>query len=452
MKINDEIIVDIENITPQGEGLCRYGEDNFVIFIKDCLPEEKVKIKIISLNKHFAKGKIIEIIKPSKERIKPFCPLYNACGSCQMQICSYEYSIKLKEKILYDIFKNEKNLILPIIKSPNIDEYRHKIQFPARQTKNSKRILLGYFKENSHDITNIKFCPIQPNIINHIAEFIRKNYKLSCYNENNNKGFLRHVILRKSSSDNSIILAFVLNIDEKDFKTIKQEIFNFAKKIMTEFKDIKAFFVNFNNKKTNNILGSKTIKISGDDFILQKLGDKIFKIGAVSFFQVNPFATFELFNIVKESIKKNSTVLDAYGGVGAIGIFASDKAKKITLVEENQNATQMARENYELNGIKNYEIFNIDAKKQFEIFKNENRNFDYTILDPPRSGCDKRGLTDIAEISKNIIYVSCNPITLKRDFEQLKKLKFEPQFIRGVDLFPYTYHIETVILFKKEQK
>ena len=110
MKINDEIIVDIENITPQGEGLCRYGEDNFVIFIKDCLPEEKVKIKIISLNKHFARGKIIEIIKPSKERIKPFCPLYNACGSCQMQICSYEYSIKLKEKILYDIFKNEKSL------------------------------------------------------------------------------------------------------------------------------------------------------------------------------------------------------------------------------------------------------------------------------------------------------------------------------------------------------
>ena len=157
MKINDEIIVNVEKITPQGEGLCRYGEDKFVIFIKNCLPNEKIKIKITSLNKHFARGEIIELIEPSKKRIKPFCPMYNACGSCQMQICDYDYLIELKKEILFDIFKNEKNLILPIIKSPKTKEYRHKIQFPARETKNSKRVLLGYFKENTHDITNIKF-------------------------------------------------------------------------------------------------------------------------------------------------------------------------------------------------------------------------------------------------------------------------------------------------------
>ncbi len=452
MKINDEIIVDIEKITPTGEGLCRFGEKKFVIFVKNSLPDEKIKIKIISINKHFARGQIVEIVEPSDKRIKPFCALYNACGSCQMQICDYNYSIKLKEEILKDIFKNEKGIILPIIKSSKTKEYRHKVQFPVRQTKNSKRVLIGYFKENSHEITNIKFCCMHPQIMNKIADFIRNNNIFDCYDEKKQNGLLKNVIARISSSDNSIILTFVLNINEKKFKLYKNDVLDFARKISEEFKNIKGFFVNFNEKNTNSILGEKTIKILGEDFILQKLGDKIFKIGAVSFFQVNPYSAFELFNVVKENIKENSTILDAYGGVGAIGIFAGNKAKKIVLVEENQNATQMAKENYELNCIKNYEIFSNDAKKQFKIFRNENKIFDYTILDPPRSGCDKESLEDIVKISKNIIYVSCNPITLKRDMEIIRNFEFEPEFIQGVDLFPYTYHIETVILFKKGER
>ena len=450
MKINDEIIVNIEKITPKGEGLARFGEDKFVIFVKNALPDETIKIKITSKNKHYAKGEIIEIINPSKERIKPFCPLYNACGSCQMQICSYDYSTKLKEEILKDIFKQDENLILPIVKSPKTTCYRHKIQFPARETKNSKRVLLGYFKENSHDITNIKFCPIQPEIINNLTQFIRENYKLGCYDEKKHKGLLKNIVARISSSDNSILLTLVLNTNQEKFKQIKKEIISFAEKITKTFEEIKGIFVNFNDKKTNNILGETTIKITGCDFIIQKLNDKKLKIGAVSFFQVNPFASEKLFEIVKNNIKENSTILDAYGGVGAIGIFANNNAEKITLVEENKNAVQMAKENYELNNIENYEIFCDDAKKRFKIFKQEQKSFDYTILDPPRSGCEEEGLIDIANISKNIIYVSCNPITLKRDMEKLKELKFKPKFIQGLDLFPYTYHVETIILFEKE--
>ena len=452
MKINDEIIVNIEKITPTGEGLARFGENKFVIFIKNALPNEKIKTKIISVNKHFAKGKIIEIIEPSSKRIKPFCPLYNACGSCQLQICDYNYSIQLKEEILYDIFKNEQNLIKPLIKSPKTLSYRHKIQFPARETKNSKRVILGYFKQNSHDITNIKFCPIQPEIINKLAQFIRENYKLGCYNEKTNKGLLKNIIARVSSSDNSILLTLVLNTNSTKFKNIHKEINNFSCKIIKEFKEVKGIFVNFNDKNTNTILGKETIKITGEDFILQKLDDKVFKIGAVSFFQINPYATENLFKLIKENIKENSTILDAYAGVGAIGIFSNNNAKKIIYVEENENAAQMAKENYKLNKIKNYEIYCDDAKKCFKIFKEQNKIFDYTILDPPRSGCEKEGLEDIANISKNIIYVSCNPITLIRDMKILKTFNFLPEFIQGIDLFPYTHHIETVILFKKEQE
>ena len=179
-------------------------------------------------------------------------------------------------------------------------------------------------------------------------------------------------------------------------------------------------------------------------------GDKNYKIGATSFFQVNPKSAVNLFDIVKENIEPNSTVLDAYGGVGAIGIYVSEKASKITLVEENENAISMAYDNFKMNNIENFEILEGDAKKHFLNFEKQKRSFDYVILDPPRSGCDKDGLKAISKLAKNIIYVSCNPQTLRRDMSYLIEDGFIPQFIQGVDLFPYTHHIETVCVFKRK--
>ena len=247
IKLNDIIDVVVEKLTYGAEGLARYGEENFVIFIKNALPEDKLKIKITSLNKKFARGEIVEIIE-SKNRIKPFCPLYNACGSCQIQNCEYDFLVQQKTLILKDIFKNiidEKN-IFPVIKSPKTHEYRHKIQYPARQTKNSKRILLGYFKENSHDLTNIKFCPVQPKIVNEIAQFIRDNFNLDCYNEKSHSGLLKNVLFRINSKEDELLLTLVLNCNQGSFSDFENDIFRFSKKITSAFKIIKGVFVNFN--------------------------------------------------------------------------------------------------------------------------------------------------------------------------------------------------------------
>lgn len=427
------------------------GFFKFVIFIKNALPEDKLKIKITSLNKKFARGEIVEILE-SKNRIKPFCPLFNACGSCQVQNCEYDFLIEQKTLILKDIFKNiidEKN-IYPVIKSPKTFEYRHKIQYPARQTKNSKRILLGYFKENSHYLTNIKFCPVQPKIINEITQFIRDNFNLDCYEEKNHTGLLKNILFRINSKQDELLLTLVLNCSQNDFLNYESDIFRFSKKISSNFEIIKGIFINFNPKKSNNILGNETIKIYGKDCILETLKDKKYHIGPTSFFQVNPESAINLFNVVKENIKENSTILDAYGGVGAIGIYVSDLASKITLVEENENAIEMAYKNFELNNIQNYEILKGDAKKHFLNFEKEKRTFDYVILDPPRSGCEKDGLIAISKLAKNIIYVSCNPQTLRRDMSNLIEIGFKPKFVQGVDLFPYTYHVETVVLLSRK--
>jgi len=454
MNISDEIIVKIEKLTSTGDGLARLGEDKLVIFIKGVLPDEKVKVRIISKNKHFLKGELVEIIEPSRRRTKPFCNIYNACGSCNFQICDYNYQVEQKDLILKDIFKDviEEKLIQPFIKSPLEKNYRHKIQFPARQTKNSKRILLGYFKQNSHELTNIKFCPVQPDIINDIAQFIRDNFNLDCYFEKTQKGFLKNVVMRINSSTDEILITLAGNLKKEDFKLYEKELLIFSKKLKNKFSQIKGIFLNFNPFNNNKILSDETIKLLGDDFINEKLFDKTYKIGSNSFFQVNPKGAENLFNVVKNNIKENSTILDAYGGVGAIGIFVSSKAKKITLVEENENATVCAKENYKINNIENYEILTGDAKKHFLNFKKENKKFDYVILDPPRSGCDIKegGLDIISSLTDNIIYVSCNPMTLKRDSIYLKSIGFKIKSLTGVDMFPHTFHIESVMVFERD--
>lgn len=454
IKLNEEIILDIEKLTFGGLALGRFGEEKFVVFVEGALPDEKVKVKITKLNKKHAKGEILEIIKSSPNRTKPLCALYNACGSCDNQNCDYDYSVFLKTLILKDVFKNvvdEKN-IFDVIKSPEILQYRRKIQYPARQTKNSKRILLGYFKNNSHDLTNIKFCPIQPELTNKIAQYIRDNFQFNCYCERNSKGLLKNILLRVSSNNENILLSFVLNCDKENFeKYYREKLSSFAKNIMGEFSEIKGVFANLNPYGTNRILSDTDIKIQGEDFIIENLENKKYKIGPSSFFQVNPKSAINLFNVVKNNIKENSTILDAYGGVGAIGIFISEKTNKITLVEENKNAVLMAKENFKLNNIENYKIFEGDAQKHFIDFEQQKRVFDYVILDPPRKGCSKEALVSLSKLAKNIIYVSCNPQTLKRDLSYLIENGFSAKFVQGVDLFPYTHHIESVVLLEKDK-
>ena len=444
MNIGDIIELNIEKLVYQGKGIARYGNDKLSVFVENVLPNEIVKAKITSINKNYINAQLTEIIKQNPNRIKPFCPIYNACGSCQIQNTNYDYLIELKTSILTEIFPDIK--MMPVIKSPKTLEYRTKTQYPCSQTKNSKRILLGYYKNQSHELTNIKFCPIQPDIINKIAQFIRDYFPYDCYDEKTSKGLLRHVLTRITTKED-ILLTLVLNsnfIDEK--------LYDFSKKITLEFPQIKGVFANFNTSKGNKILGDKTKKISGDDYIIEKLEDKFFKIGPTSFFQVNPYGAIELFNIVKNHVKENSTILDAYAGVGAIGIWLKDRAKHITYIEENKEASILAKENYKLNKIENYEIFQGDAKKYFLDFKKQNKTFDYVILDPPRSGCEKEGLIKISDLAKNIIYVSCNPQTLKRDCEILKEKGFEITYFQGVDLFPYTYHIESVMVLKHPKR
>ena len=328
MKINDEIQVTIEKFADSG--IARY--DGLVIFVENSCPEDVLKVKITKLNKNWATAKIVEIIEPSKHRVQPFCPMQKVCGACQLQFIDYDYQLKIKKEIVQDAITKIAGLDLEVkdvIPSPEIKNYRHKVQYPISQTKVSKRLLAGYYKPKSHEVVNIKYCPIQPEICDEIIEFIRNKsfeFLISGFDEKKHTGDLRHVILRVSKSTNKVLVTLVVNAT-KTFDRLNA----FAQAIYDNFKCVKGVCVNFNSKKTNVIMGDKTESLVGKTFIKERVINKTFRIGATSFFQVNPSSAENIFQYVKDYISENfesPLVMDAYAGISTFGMIVQTSQKK----------------------------------------------------------------------------------------------------------------------------
>lgn len=445
MQKGDILAVNIEKLSNLGTGIARI--DGQVIFVENACPEDEVKIKITKVNKNFANAKVIEIITPSPHRVKPFCPMHNVCGSCQLQFIDYDYQLTLKKQIVEDTMRTIGNIDTPVnnpIASPEIKEFRHKVQCPVSQTKVSKKLLAGYYKPQSHEIVNIKYCPIQPEICDKVIDFIRNKapeFNISGYNEQRHTGDLRHIVLRHSADNGELLVTLVINNNK-----ISDKLSYFAKFIFEEFEEVTGVCINFNSKKTNVILGEKTICVCGRDFIYEKILDKTFKIGASTFFQINPKSAENIFKYVKNEISKHehATVLDAYAGIASFGITVSDIAEKVVSVEENKESIEKAKDVLELNNIKNIELYCADTTKYLKTIK---KKFDITILDPPRKGCTKEALDETLKHTKEkIIYVSCNPATLARDLNYLCKNGCTVESIQPFDMFCHTYHIENVAI------
>lgn len=449
-----ELIVDIEKLSNLGYGIAK--NEGYVIFVEGACPGDKARVQITKKNKNFANAKIVELIEPSPYRVQPVCPMQKVCGACQLQFIDYEYQLKLKKEIVEDTMRNIYGGALEIkdvIPSPQNTGYRHKIQYPVSETRDSKRIIAGYYKPASHDLVNIKYCPIQPEYCDKIIEFIRtaaQDCGISGYKEKNHAGDLRHVVIRSSAYNGKNLVILVVN-STRVFDKLK----NLANRIYTELDNIAGVGVNFNSQKTNLILGKETQILEGEGFIEEQLCDKVFKVGAETFFQVNPKSADNIFRFVKDYISKNfenSLILDAYAGITTFGICLSDVAKKVVSVEEVKASVQLADKIIKENGIKNVELHNMDAGMFFEKELNtKGRKFDVTVLDPPRKGCTVESLDYALQLTKGkIIYVSCNPATLARDLKYLTEKGCTVEFVQPFDMFPHTYHIENVAVICKE--
>ena len=451
MKTGEGYSVKIEKIIYGGFGLGRI--ENEPVFIENAVPEDILKIRIKKINKSYLEGEIIEIEKPSKYRITPECSFAKICGSCDLMHIQYDEQLKQKQQMIKEALKKIANIdknIDGIIPSPKQKNYRCKIQLPYSITKVSKRLLSGYYKKNSHELINMKYCPMQADIINEINEFLKneaQKLEIDAYNERKHTGLIRHVIYRISSDLSQILIIIVINSN-----IIDKKLEQLSRILVNKYHQITGICANFNIKKTNVITSGQIKIIYGNDYYEENLGNKKFKISALSFFQVNPYCAELIFDRVKELIVqrvKNPSILDAYSGVSSFGIWLSDIAKEVICIEEAQSSSKDAIENVKINGIKNIKIINGDAAKEFEKLIKSGKKFDISITDPPRKGCSIDALENLIKLtSKYIIYVSCNPATLARDIKYLTEKGFNLEYIQGADMFVNTYHVESIALLK----
>jgi len=443
------LTVKIEKLSNLGLGIAKV--DGYVIFVPNACPNDIVKVKITKKNKKYANAEIVEIVEPSPDRVEPFCKMQKVCGACQLQFIDYKAQLKYKKEIVEDvmhsIFKTPVE-VRDVIPSPLIKEYRHKIQYPIGQTTNSGRILAGYYKTGTHELVNIKYCPIQPEYCDKIIDFIRikaQELGISGYCEETKKGLLRHVVIRTSSINKKSLVVLVINSEK-----INPELKQLAKLIYSELENIQGVCVNFNIKKTNIILGEQTSLLFGVNYIEETLCGKKFKVGAKTFFQVNPKSADNIFKYIKNYVYKNfknPTILDAYAGITAFGICLSDIASKVISIEEEKESVNFAKRITEENKISNIELHKGDAGRFLSNEAMLGRQFHVTILDPPRKGCTPNSLDYALKLTKDkIIYVSCNPATLARDLKYLAEHGAKVEYIQPFDMFPHTYHIESVAI------
>lgn len=367
------------------------------------------------------------------------CEIQNKCGGCKLLNIPYSKQLKQKTEYVKKVlgFKQVKDTI----GMDNPFNYRNKGKYAFKNGK------MGFYEDGTHKIVYAK-CMIQKQVINEIADYIFeliKKYKISTYNEDIQKGLLRHVVIRYGIYTNEIMIIFVTT-DGKMYK--KNEI---IKDLIEKYPNIKSIVQNINEKTTNAILGNKVIKLYGTDFIVDKIGNLKFKISPLSFYQVNPVQMEKLYNIAIENanLTGKETVYDLYSGIGTISLCVSKKVKRIYGIEIVKDAVRDAKENARLNHIDNV---NFMAGKVEQLLPklSSKMKADVVFVDPPRSGLDKNTIETLLRVfPEKIVYISCNPKTLSENLKQLTK-KYNLEEVQPVDMFPFTEHVECVSVLHRK--
>lgn len=448
---NEEYIVDIIDNGYEGEGIAKVND--FTIFIPGAIKGEKCKIVIVKANKNFAFGKILEVIEKSDKRMEDDCVTYKRCGGCDLRHIDYGYTLKMKQDIVQNLLDKsmQENIeVLPTIGMEHPYNYRNKLQYPVGKAKNGMPIM-GVFAKRSHEIIPVDSCLIQnkeaEKVAKRIFEFIKEN-KISVYDEEKQEGKIRHIIVKIGIYTNEIMCILVTNEEKIDKE------YELVNRIITEFSNVKTIIKNVNNKNTNVILGNTNIILYGEGYISDKLGEYIFKISPMSFYQTNPIQTEILYKKAIEfaDLNKNDVLCDLYCGIGTIGIFASKYVKKVYGIEIVEEAIEAAEENAQINKVENIEFMAGDVEKVFKQMLEEKKvTPSVIIVDPPRKGLDNNTIETILELNVDrVVYVSCNPSTMTRDFKLLQE-KYKIQKVQPVDMFPFTSHCEVVTVMSLKE-
>lgn len=431
----------IEKLVYKGFGLG--FENSQPVFVSNAVPEDVLDVQVISTRRQVSFAKIEKVIKSSPKRIEPDCEVFGKCGGCDWLNISYDDQLKYKQEIVEEIFQNiEIEKINKIIASGK-EPYRNKSFFPV--AKKDGKPITGMFESRSHNVIPHKKCSLQPPLFDDICEkvisYIEAS-KMQVYNDRNHAGNARHIGIRYAEKTNEIIVILVSRNRKIPFS--KQLV-----RILCEsYPNIVGIIQNINPDKTNVILGDDEKILFGRDFIYEQIGKTKFKLNYKSFFQVNTKQAERMYEFVKHSVSEGSHVIDAYCGVGTIGLYMAGKTAKVIGIENNVKAVQDAKENAKLNKIDNCKFVAGYVETELpKILKNNEINT--IIFDPPRKGLEHRIIDSIPPEIKKIIYISCDPMTQIRDIKLMMEKDFMPKEMQPFDMFPHTFHIENVIILER---
>ena len=427
----------------EGKGVVKlsYG----TVFVDGLFPNEEAEIEIQYKRAGNYFGKVYRLISKSIDRIQPKCGVCTACGGCQLQQLSYSAQLAYKKRKIEDALRrhNLKNIeVLPVIGMENPYQYRNKIQVPIGRDPHG-HIVSGFYRQGTHKIIPIDQCMIEDERSSKIISTIKqlmKEFKYSPYDEDQQTGLVRHVLIRTSKHYDEIMITLVTRLDEFKGKT------NFVKEIVKRCPSISTIIQNINSRDTNVILGEKERVLYGTGHIKDSILGVNFLISSKSFFQVNPIQVEKLYQSALDlaKITSNSRVFDAYCGIGTISLIAAKKAQSVVGVEIVKEAIIDAKKNAKLNQINNAEFFVGDAGEIYSKLRHQRREFDCVFVDPPRKGLSEQFIKSLLEEQPpKICYVSCDPETLCRDLKLLSG-KYEISKIQPVDMFPMTFHVETI--------
>jgi len=470
---NDCVELTIEDIGVSGEGIGKV--DGYTLFVKDTVIGDVVRVKIMKAKKNYGYARLMDIIKPSKDRVEPACPIARQCGGCQIQAMNYNAQLKYKQKLVKDNLLRIGGLtegadyeMCEILGMDTPFRYRNKAQYPVGEDKDGN-IVMGFYAGHTHSIIA---CPDDDCMLGHsdnafilnaVKEWM-KEYRVRAYNENIHKGTVRHVLIRTGYHTDEVMVCLVTK------KMLRKEAADGLVKAIQKLKlNVASLVVNINKEDTNVILGKECITLYGRPYIEDYIGDIKFQISPLSFYQVNPKQTEVLYNKALEfaGLKGNESVWDMYCGIGTISLFLAKKAGKVYGVEIVPQAIEDAKNNAKINNIDNAEFFVGKAEEVVPAFykkqtgvqsdndSTDSKEYDMTrpdvvVVDPPRKGCDKKLLDTIVSMTPDrIVYVSCDSATLARDLKLLVEYGYKVEKVQPVDQFGNTVHVETVCLLSK---
>ena len=452
MLLKDKMyIVDIVDIGQGGVGIGKF--EGFTVFVDGGLVKDKIKVKITKSKKNYAVGDIVEIIEPSPYRVERKCSKeLKDCGGCQIQELDYQEQLNIKtnevKQVISRIGKLDDVVVHPALGMKEPFRYRNKAQFPIQQVDGVP--VIGFYKKKSHDIIPTDQCIIQHDVNDKIIKIIKtyiRAYKVSIYDEKTHTGVLRHLVTKVGFTTKEVMVVLVANGRKLPYLN---ELASVLKENIPGFKTL---VVNVNRDRTNVILGNENRIIYGDGKINDNIGDLVFEISPLSFFQVNPLQTEVLYNKALEyaNLGENDTVFDIYCGIGTISLFLAQKAKKVYGIEIVEDAIKDAKRNAEINNLENVEFYVGKAEEVVPKMYKQGKRANVVVVDPPRKGCDEKVLDTIVSMEPDrVVYVSCNPSTLARDLNYLDERGYKCLEVQPVDMFPHSVHIENVALIVKK--